>query len=425
MKKLKRGREISLQRADVLKSRIQDYLDVQESIPDGFKRKMMIERQKKKILEILGGSEEDWKNWHWQLANRINDVDILGQVLKLSNKELEEIKAVGRKYRWTISPYYLSLIDPDDPKDPIYLMSLPQEVEILDQSGELDPMAEEYTNPAGSVTRRYPDRVVLNVTNECAMYCRFCQRRRNIGQVDCHKSRAILKESIQYIRENTEIRDVLITGGDPLTLTDTMIDWLLNEITSIPHVDYVRLGTRTLITMPQRITPELCDILKKYHPLYINTHFNHPIEITHEVKEAAERLVMSGVPLGNQAVLLNGVNNDKYVMKRLNHLLLKIRVRPYYIFHPKHVRGTSHFLCSIDEGIEIMEHLRGYTSGMAIPSYIVNAPGGKGKTPILPNYIISREKDYVTLRTWEGEIIQYPNIPNIKTISKTHLVPIG
>ncbi len=425
MEIVKKEREIALERAKVLKSRIQDYLEIQEHIPDGFKRKMLIERQKQRILEILNGTEEDWKNWHWQLVNRISDVDILGEILQLSYKELEEIKVVGRENRWAISPFYLSLIDPDDPKDPIYLMSIPKEVEILDQSGDLDPMAEEFTNPAGSITRRYPDRLVVNVTNECAMYCRFCQRRRNIGQVDCHKSRAILKESIQYIRENREIRDVLITGGDPLTLADAMIDWLLNEITSIPHVEYVRLGTRTLVTMPQRITPELCEILQKYHPIYINTHFNHPIEITYEAKEAAERLAMAGVPLGNQAVLLNGINNDKYVMKRLNHLLLTIRVRPYYIFHPKNVRGTSHFLCSINEGIEIMEYLRGYTSGMAIPSYIINAPDGKGKTPILPNYIISSGKDYVMIRTWEGEIIKYPNIQKPEVRSGLELKPIG
>ncbi len=404
-----RGREISLKRADVLKSKIQDYLDVRDSIPDGFQRQEMIEVQKAKILKILGGTEEDWNNWHWQLANRISDVEVLSRVLNLTPEEKAEIKAVGVEYRWAISPYYLSLIDPADNRGPIYLLAVPQRVEVLDTLGDLDPMGEEFTNPAGSITRRYPDRLIINVTNECAMYCRFCQRRRNIGQTDRHRPKDVLEESIQYIRDNQEIRDVLITGGDPLTLSDKMIDWLLSELTSIPHVEYVRIGTRTLVTMPQRITPELCDILKKYHPIYINTHFNHPAEITEEAKVAAERLSSAGVPLGNQTVLLNGVNNDKFIMRKLNHLLLTIRVRPYYIFHPKHVRGTEHFVCSIDEGVEIMEYLRGYTSGMAIPAYIINAPGGKGKTPILPTYLISRGKDYVTIRTWEGEIIKYPN----------------
>lgn len=406
---VEKERKIAVERANELRARIQDYLEAREGIPDGFKRDGQIRAQRELILNMLNATDEDWKDWKWQLANRISDVEILAKVLRLSEEEKKEVVEVGKQYRWAISPYYLSLIDPDvGLEDPIFLMAIPQEVE-LDESGDLDPMREEFTNPAGSITRRYPDRLIIKVTNECAMYCRFCQRRRDIGSTDCHKPRAILEESIQYVRENPEIRDVLVTGGDPFTLSDSVLDWLLNELTSITHLEYVRIGTRTLVTMPQRITPELCDILKKYHPIYINTHFNSPNELTYEAKEAAERLAMAGVPLGNQAVLLNGINNNKYVMKRLNQLLLTMRIRPYYIFHPKHVRGTTHFLCSIDEGMEIMEYLRGYTSGLAIPSYIVNAPGGKGKTPILPNYIISRGKDYVTLRTWEGEIIQYPN----------------
>lgn len=405
----RKERELALKRAEVLKSRIQDYLDVKDQIADGFQRQELISQQKAKILSILQGTEEDWQNWHWQLAKRITDVEILAEVLELTREKKLEIKEVGQHFRWALSPYYLSLIDPADQWDPIYLMAVPQRIEILDRLGELDPMGEESTNPAGSITRRYPDRLIVYVTNECGMYCRFCQRRRNIGQTDLHKSRAVLAESIEYIRQNREIRDVLITGGDPLTLSDAMLDWLLNEITSIAHVEYVRIGTRAIVSMPQRITEQLCDIFKKYHPIYLNTHFNHPLEITAAAKVATDRLAMAGVPLGNQAVLLNKVNNDKYIMRKLNQLLLTLRVRPYYIFHAKHVLGTEHFVCSVDEGIEIMEYLRGYTSGLAIPSYIINAPGGKGKTPILPNYLISRGKDYVTIRTWEGEIIDYPN----------------
>lgn len=412
-----KSREIALQRAEVLKSKVQDYLDACKFIPDGLKNQNMIEQQKAKIMSILGATEADWNNWHWQLANRITDVNILAEILKLTEKAKEEIEAVATQYRWAISPYYLSLIEPDNPECPIYKQAVPQKLEIVNQSGELDPMREEFTNPAGSITRRYPDRLIVNVTNECGVYCRFCQRRRNIGQSDHHKPRSVLEESIQYIRENPEIRDVLITGGDPLTLTNSMLDWLLKEISSIPHVEFVRIGTRTLITMPQRITPALCDILKKYHPIYINTHFNHPLEITQTTKKAVNRLVMAGIPLGNQSVLLNKINNDKFVMRRLNHLLLTMLVRPYYIFHPKHVRGTDHFQCTVDEGIEVMEYLRGYTSGMAIPAYIINAPAGKGKTPILPNYLISRGKGYITLRTWEGEIINYPNGSGVRNQS--------
>jgi lysine 2,3-aminomutase len=213
---------------------------------------------------------------------------------------------------------------------------------------------------------------------------------------------------------------VLITGGDPFTLSNQNLEWMIKELRSIKHVEVIRLGSRTLVTMPQRITDKLCAMLKKYHPIFINTHFNHPQEVTLEAREACARLANAGIPLGNQAVLLNGINNDKFVMRCLNHELLKIRVRPYYLFHAKTVQGTTHFNTSIDDGIEIMEYLRGYTSGLAIPAYIVNAPKGKGKTPILPEYVISRGKDYFMMRTWEGEIIHYENHPSIDIRQAIH-----
>ncbi len=398
--------KISLQRAKQLKSRIEDYLIIKDQIPKGLEKKEEINKRKEHILEVLNADENDWKNYKWQLSNRITDVDTLSKIISLTPKEIENIKKVQDQFRWAISPYYLSLINPDNPYDAIKLMSIPTYIELDDEISDLDPMGEEFTNPAGSITRRYPDRLIINVTNECAMYCRHCQRRRNIGQEDCHTSKAIIKESIEYIRNNKEIRDVLITGGDPLTLNDDMLEWIISEIRSIEHVDYIRLGSRTLVTMPQRITDDFCNMIKKYHPIYINTHFNHPMEITEETKKACEKLANSGVPLGNQAVLLNGVNNDKYLMRCLNHELLKIRVKPYYIFHSKHVKGTTHFNTSVDEGMEIMEYLRGYTSGMAIPTYIINAPKGKGKTPLLPQYLISKGSDYIMIRTWEGEVVK-------------------
>lgn len=397
---------VSLERAKELKSRIEDYIKIKDSIPKGLEQEEQINKRKNNILNILGASESDWNNYKWQLSNRITDVDTLAKILNLTQKEIDSIREVQSQFRWAISPYYLSLIDPNDSYDPIKLMSIPTYIELDDEISDLDPMGEEFTNPAGSITRRYPDRLIINVTNECAMYCRHCQRRRNIGQEDCQKSRDIIKESIDYVRNNEEIRDVLITGGDPLTLNDSMLEWIISELRSIKHVDYIRLGSRTLVTMPQRITDEFCDMIKKYHPIYINTHFNHPMEITKETKEACEKLANSGVPLGNQAVLLNGVNNDKYLMRALNHELLKVRVKPYYIFHSKHVKGTSHFNTSVDEGMEIMEYLRGYTSGMAIPTYIINAPKGKGKTPLLPQYLISKGSDYIMIRTWEGEVVK-------------------
>lgn len=406
-------REISLKRAGELKSRIDDYLQIKHTLKKGTstEQKKKIAAKKDRILSYFNATEDHWKDWKWQLKNRITDVDILSKLIDLDDTEIENIKKVGEKYRWAVSPYYISLID-EDKFNPVKLQSIPTGLELVEE-GDTDPMGEEFTNPAGSITRRYPDRLIINVTNECAMYCRHCQRRRNISSSDCHKSKETLQESIEYIRNTPEIRDVLITGGDSLALSDSMIDWLLSELRSIPTVEIIRLGTRTLVTMPQRITDDLINILKKYHPLYINTHFNHPLEITEESKAACEKLANAGISLGNQCVLLNEINNDKYVMRMLNQELLKCRVRPYYIFHAKHVIGTTHFNTSIDDGIEIMEYLRGYTSGLAIPTYIVNAPKGKGKTPILPQYLLSRGKDSVKIRTWEGNIVDYPNHPSV------------
>ncbi|MDR1549021.1 MAG: glutamate 2,3-aminomutase [Hungatella sp.] len=400
-------RQVSIERAEELKGRIEDFLEARKGIPKGMDLEKEFIKRKTKILELLDATEENWNDYQWQLTHKITDVETLSKIIVLSETEKMRIKKVEKKFRWAVSPYYLSLADPDDRYDPIRLLSIPTYKELDDSCTDLDPMGEEFTNPAGCITRRYPDRLIINVTNECAMYCRHCQRRRNIGEEDVHKSRNLIQESIDYIRENEEIRDVLITGGDALCLSDEDLEWLIKQLKEIPHIDFIRLGTRSLVTMPQRITDQLCSMLKKYHPIYINTHFNHPIEITIESKAACEKLADSGIVLGNQAVLLNGVNNDKYIMRVLNHELLKCRVRPYYIFHAKHVQGTAHFNTSIEDGIEIMEYLRGYTSGLAIPTFIVNAPKGLGKTPIFPNYIVSRGPGYVQLRTWEGNIVKY------------------
>lgn len=411
-------RKIALERAERLKDKINDYIIKKDKIPRGMSdlQEGKILDKKNRILSLLNATEDDWNDWKWQVKNRINSVRLLTQIIKLSEVELKNIIEVENKYRWGISPYYASLID-EDKLNPVKLQSIPLRLE-LNQEGSADPMSEEYTNPAGAVTRRYPDRLIINVTNICPSFCRHCQRRRNIGTVDRHQSRTALEESIEYIKSNPEIRDVLITGGDPLMLSDDALDWLLGELHKINTIDYVRIGTRVLVTMPQRITKDLLSIFKKYAPLYINTQFNHPLEITREAKEACDKLADIGIPLGNQAVLLNGINNDKYVMRLLNQELLKCRVKPYYIFHAKHVIGTTHFNTSVDDGIEIMEYLRGYTSGMAIPAYIVNAPNGNGKTPVLPEYLISRGRDYIKIRTWEGKIFDYPNYPtkNFKSL---------
>jgi lysine 2,3-aminomutase len=267
------------------------------------------------------------------------------------------------------------------------------------------------TNPAGCVTRRYPDRLILNVTNECGMYCRHCQRRRNIGTIDRVANESVIAESVEYVRDHPEIRDVLVTGGDPFTMPTPRLERILAALRAIPTVEIIRVGTRTPVTLPQRIDAALCRMLARYHPLYVNTHFNHPQEVTEEARLACARLAAAGIPLGNQAVLLAGVNDDPFVMRCLNQELLKIRVRPYYIFHAKTVRGTGHFRTSFADGLDIMEYLRGYTSGLAIPAYIVNAPGGLGKTPLLPQYVMERTDDHLTIKTWENVMIRIPDAP--------------
>ena len=393
---------ISIGRAEELKSRISDYEEKKASIKTGFEMQDVIKANKEKLLALLNASQKDWDNWNWQMANRISDVETLAELLQLDKHQQEQIKKIGARYRWSISPYYASLIEPGVLNDPIMLQSVPSPEE-LDESGYDDPMAEEYTSPAPCITRRYPDRLIINVTNLCAMYCRHCQRRRNIGDIDKHQTDSNLEAALDYIRKNKEIRDVLITGGDALLLSDKKIDWLLTELDNIEHVEIKRLGTRTIVTLPQRITPELCTILKKHPPLFMNTQFNHPRTVTPESKKACDMLVEAGVILGNQAVLLKGVNNDPDVMKKLNHALLRIRVRPYYIFHAKPVKGTRHFITTVDEGLEIMRKLRGYTSGLAVPTYIMNVPKGKGKIPLMPEYIVKNDGTNLVLRNWEGQ----------------------
>ncbi|AAM24434.1 lysine 2,3-aminomutase [Caldanaerobacter subterraneus subsp. tengcongensis MB4] len=402
-------RKIALQRAEELKKKIEPYLRASEKIETGFKLSEKFRENKEKIKNLFGATEEEWNDWRWQIRNRISDVETLKKIVNLSEEEIENIKRVSTRYRWAISPYYASLMDPDNPFCPIRMRAIPSIKELTDKYGVPDPMAEEYTSPAPLITRRYPDRLIINVTNQCGMFCRHCQRRRNIGEVDYPAKHEDIEAALEYIRNNPEIRDVLITGGDPLTLEDEKIDWILSELDKIPHVEIKRIGTAAPVTFPQRITDELCKILTKHLPLYINTQFNHPKEVTEEAKEACFKLARAGVALGNQAVLLKGINNDPHVMKKLNHELLRIMVKPYYIFHAKSVQGTTHFVTTVQDGLEIMEQLRGYTSGLAIPWYIINAPEGHGKTPIVPQYLLMVGKEYVLIRNWEGKVFEYPN----------------
>ncbi len=400
-------RKHSLERADELKQQIKPYLEKSKVIPAGLDLNDFYEAQKERILQYFNATQDDWDDWHWQMRNRITDVDTLSAIFPIPEDRKAEIAKTGNIFRWAVSPYYLSLMDFNNPKDPIFLQGIPMGLELEDDKGESDPMGEAMTSPAPCITRRYPDRLIINVTNICGMYCRHCQRRRNIGETDQHSSKEDLSAALDYVRANPEIRDVLITGGDALLLSDSTLEWLLSELQNIPHVEIKRLGTRTPVTLPMRVTSNLSDILAKYAPLYLNTQFNHSKEVTLEAKKAVDKLVSAGVIVGNQAVLLKGVNTDPDVMKKMNHELLKIRVRPYYIFHAKKVKGTSHFIPTIQEGLDIMEGLRGFTSGLAIPTYIINAPKGGGKTPLLPEYLVSLDEDKAVLRTWEGKIVEY------------------
>lgn len=399
---------LSAEREHRLQHDIEDYLDVKNTIPTGLEQTSRLNESKNRILEYFGGTPQDWMDYRWQLKNRIDNIDDLKNLLPLSDTDSAAVEQVASQYRFAISPYYLSLIDPADPSCPIRRQCVPI-IDEMNPEGYLDPMDEAGSSPVPGVTRRYPDRLIVKVTNQCGMYCRFCQRRRLIGEQDVHVTMETLDNAIEYIRQNPEIRDVLLTGGDALMLSDQALDQLIGKIRAIDHVEIIRIGSRTPVTLPQRITPELVEILHKYHPIYVNTHFNSPAEITEESRSACERLAEAGIPLGNQMVLLNGVNNAPYTVRKLNQALLQIRVKPYYIFHPKSVRGTSHFWCSIEEGLEVMESLRGFTSGMAVPTYIVNGTGGLGKTPMLPNYLLYIGKNKAVFRNWEGQIFEIEN----------------
>lgn len=373
-------------------------------VPSGLERQTEIKEQQLRIMNLLNATPRQWSDWKWQLSNRINKISELKDICRLSMVEAEYINLVGEEFRWGISPYYAALAALDLKRNACFKQAVP-DLRELTGGGEPDPMNEAASSPAPCVTRRYPDRMIINVTNQCAMFCRHCQRRRNIGEHDYHARKADIQAALHYVASHTEIRDVLITGGDALLLSDQALNWILQELRSMSHVEIIRLGTRVPVTLPQRITPQLCSVLKKYPPIYINTQFNHPLEVTEAAREACARLIEAGVVLGNQAVLLNGINDDPVIMRKLNHELLKIRVRPYYIFHAKNVVGTAHLQTSIQCGIDIIKSLRGFTSGMAVPTYVVNAPGGLGKIPVMPETVVELSPGRVVLRTWEDRLV--------------------
>jgi len=341
------------------------------------------------------------EKWQRSLAKALVSPDELASRF---NVDPELFRDVAAKYPMRITPYYLGLIKTID--DPIWRQCVPDPRELKDDEQVPDPLHEERLSPTPGVIHRYPDRVVWLVSPVCAVYCRFCMRKRSVGCAGSHASRNEIDNAITYIGENHRIRDVILSGGDPLLLDDDVLDDILCRLRGIPHVEIIRIGTRVPATLPERITPRLCRMLKKYHPLYINTHFNHPLEITGESTLACERLADCGIQLGNQTVLLRGVNDDPVVIKRLMQLLLTIRVRPYYIHQMDLVRGTRHFRTRVGKGIEIMEALRGHTSGLATPYFVIDLPGGKGKVPVVPDYL-ERQGVKLLLRNYLGEIIEY------------------
>jgi len=314
---------------------------------------------------------------------------------------------LNKLFHIRVNPYYLSLIR--YPGDPIWLQCIPDAVELEDRNGLEDPLNEDADSPVPSITHRYPDRVLFLVTSQCSMYCRFCTRKRKVSDSTKINSKWI-QDGIDYIAAHPEVRDVILSGGDPLMVTDYVLERILAGLRAIPHVEIIRLGTKMPCVLPQRITPKLCKMLKKYHPIYVNTHFNHPWECTPEAEKACAMLADAGCPVGNQAVLMKGVNDDADVMLELHRKLLKMRVRPYYIYQADLTKGTNHFRTPVRKGLEIMDKLRGHTSGLAIPYYVIDAPGGGGKIPLLPQYVLGRNGKDIILRNYKYEIFTYPDV---------------
>ena len=352
--------------------------------------------------------DEQWNDWKWQVKNRVETLEDLKKYIPLTKEEEEGVRKTLQTLRMAITPYYLSLIDPNNPDCPIRKQAIPTGKETHQSAADLlDPLHEDEDSPVPGLTHRYPDRVLLLITDMCSMYCRHCTRRRFAGQKDGDTSLDNIQKAIDYIARTPQVRDVLLSGGDALMVSDEKLESIIQRLRAIPHVEIIRIGSRTPVVCPQRITDNLVNMLKKYHPIWLNTHFNHPHEITPESAAACAKLADAGIPLGNQSVLLRGVNDCVNTMKKLVHELVKIRVRPYYIYQCDLSMGLEHFRTPVSKGIEIIEGLRGHTSGYAVPTFVVDAPGGGGKTPVMPNYVISQAPGKVVLRNFEGVITTY------------------
>lgn len=360
---------------------------------------------------------EEWNDWRWQVENRIDSIEKLKQIINMTDKEAADISKVLEKFRMGITPYYAAHMDKDDARDPIRMQAVPTFIETHVSAADMeDPLHEDTDSPAPGLTHRYPDRVLFLITDQCSMYCRHCTRRRFAGQCDDEVGMENIDKCIEYIRNTPQVRDVLLSGGDCLLVSDEKLEYIIKKLREIPHVEIVRLGSRTPVVLPQRITDNLVNMLKKYHPIWLNTHFNHPKEFTPEAMEALRKLADAGIPLGNQSVLLRGVNDCPHIMRDLVHKLVMNRVRPYYIYQCDLSLGIEHFRTPVAKGIEIIESLRGHTSGYCVPTFVVDAPGGGGKTPVMPNYVLSQSSDKIILRNYEGVITTYtePHIPDLE-----------
>lgn len=363
-------------------------------------------------------SEKEWNDWRWQLRHRITTFEQIKEIIDLTPEEIEGIKHSKGRLALAVTPYFVSLMDPMNPNCPIRRQAIPRPEEFhLSKSDMVDPCGEDKDSPVPGLVHRYPDRVLLLVTDQCAVYCRYCTRRRLVGSNEKSITQGNFEEVVKYLRTHRKVRDVLLSGGDPLLLENERLEEILSRLRALPHIELLRIGTRVPVTLPQRVTVGLVRMLKKYHHLMISIHFTHPKEITDSVKRACNELADGGIPLGSQTVLLKGINDKPYIMKKLVQELLKIRVRPYYIYQCDLAMGTEHFQTSVATGIQIIEKLRGHTTGYAVPTYVIDAPGGRGKIPLQPDYGRSQEKGKVVLRNYEGKVFEYPE-PNILEFKK-------
>jgi len=388
--------------------------DVREPFPDYFLKKRLPVCSPRvrefRRRHFAGVSAREWNDWHWQMRNRVRTLDRLEWMLELTDAERAALGQHGDLLPLAVTPYYMSLLDPGDPQQPLRRTMIPVHQEFLRTPGEADdPLDEDEHSPVPGLVHRYPDRVLFLVHDHCAAYCRYCTRSRVVGQGELQPNKTRLELGLAYIRRTPAIRDVLLSGGDPLTLADEKLDWLLGELRAIPHVQFVRIGTMVPVVLPQRITPALVRTLRRHHPLWLSIHFTHPDECTPEVVRACRRLADGGIPLGSQMVLLKGVNDSVPVMRELLHRQLMMRVRPYYLYQCDPISGSAHFRTSVQEGLDLIRGLRGHTTGYALPTYVIDAPGGGGKIPLQPDYVRGRDGDDLVLESYAGTVHRYPD----------------